>query len=500
MTSLLTTERAQTDRLIFRRRCAVAAAYLGTFLATLDISIVNVALPTLQEALHTDIAGLQWVVNAYAICLSAFMLSAGPIADRYGHKRAWMCGIVLFTLGSAVCAMASSLNPLLAGRALQGLAGALVIPGALPILVHAYPDAKQRAHVIGGWSAFSALALVLGPLLGGVLLHFWTWHSIFLINLPLGILAVALGVWGIPERKHPDDAALDPAGQLLSVLCLGALTYGLIEAGESSFTAARPMAALVLALLLAILFVVVELKAERPLVPLQVFRQSGFALTNFASFALGFSYYSSLFFFSIFLQRVQGWSPVETGWRMMPLFLVTGLISVLFGRLSARFSLHRLMVAGYALTALSMAGMAVFTASTPYAIVGALFVLMGLGVGLAVPATGVAVMESAPPTRGGMVSAMLNALRQMGMTVGIALLGALMTHRAIQVMARSSELQGVEGAADLANQAITHHVVPGQLSTLYATSIGSGFQIAMLVAALVCGVTTALLLSMRREN
>ncbi|MDR3002904.1 MAG: MFS transporter [Acidovorax sp.] len=498
MTSSSIDSLSLTDQKVFKRRCAVAAAYLGTFLATLDISIVNVALPTLQQALHTDIAGLQWVVNAYAICLSAFMLSAGPVADRYGHKRAWICGVVLFTIGSALCAAASSINPLLAGRALQGLAGALVIPGALPILAHAYPDPKQRAHVIGGWSAFSALALVLGPLLGGVLLHFWTWHSIFLINLPLGVLAVALGIWGITERKHPQEAALDPAGQLLSVLFLGALTYGLIEAGESSFTAAPAMAALGLALLAAVLFVFTELKVKRPLVPLEMFRQPQLALTNLASFVLGFSYYSSLFFFSIFLQGVQSWSPVEAGWRMMPLFVVTGLTSVLFGKLSARFSLHRLMVTGYARTSLSMAAMAWFTVSTPYKLVGAFFVLMGLGVGLAVPATGIAVMENAPPTRAGMVSAMLNALRQMGMTVGIALLGALMTHRAIQVMASSPELQEVAGAADLANQAITHHVVPESLSALYASSLGSGFQVAMLVAALVCGAATALLVSMKR--
>lgn len=158
-----------------RHHAALAAAYLGTFLASLDISIVNVALPTMQSALHTDIAGLQWVINAYAICLSAFMLCAGPLADRYGHKRAWLCGLVLFTSGSVLCGMAPNLVVLLTGRAIQGGSAALLISGAMPILSHAFPDARQRAHVIGGWSAFSALSLILGPLLGGILLEWLGW-------------------------------------------------------------------------------------------------------------------------------------------------------------------------------------------------------------------------------------------------------------------------------------------------------------------------------------
>lgn len=146
----------------YRRAALVAAAYLGTFLASLDISIVNVALPTLQTALATDMAGLQWVVNAYALCLSACMLSAGPLGDRHGQKRIWLLGVALFTVGSLLCALAASLPLLLAGRAVQGVAGALLIPGAMPILSHAFPDPRERAHVIGGWSAFSALALIPG--------------------------------------------------------------------------------------------------------------------------------------------------------------------------------------------------------------------------------------------------------------------------------------------------------------------------------------------------
>jgi MFS family permease len=185
---------------------------------------------------------------------------------------------------------------------------------------------------------------------------------------------------------------------------------------------------------------------------------------------------------------------------MMPLFTITGITSMFFGRLSNRLPAHRLMVAGYALTSLSMAAMSLFTAATPYAVVGALFALMGLGVGLAVPATGVAVMASAPPAQAGMVSAMLNALRQMGMTLGIALLGTVMTHRAIQAMAQSPQLKDLASGRELAVQAIAHHQVPPPLSALYAASLASGFQAAMLVAALACVGATAALLSLDRGS
>lgn len=481
-----------------RRRAALAAAYLGTFLATLDISIVNVALPTLQTALQTDIAGLQWVVNAYAICLSAFMLSAGPLGDRYGHKLAWLAGVFLFTIGSAICGMASALGPLLAGRAVQGVAGALLIPGAMPILAHAFPEPKERAHAIGGWSAFTALALILGPLLGGLLLHGAGWQAIFLINLPLGLIALALGLWGIPERKHPEQAALDPLGQVLSVISLGALTYGLIEAGEHGFTGTVPLTALLLALVCLLLFALVETRTARPLLPLALFRQRTFAIANLASFILGFAYYSSLFFFSIFLQQIQGWSPVETGWRMMPQFLMTGCISVLFGRLSASIPVRHLMIAGYGLTAIAMSAMAVFSADTPSWIVGSLFGLLGLGAGLAVPATGLVVMGTAPAERAGMASATMNALRQTGMSVGIALLGTLLSNRAMHVLADSAASQGVANATEVARRAVTQHRMPDAPAgflQLYTTAMESGFHLAMLCAGLACLLAMVLLLT-----
>ncbi|WP_445286591.1 MFS transporter [Variovorax atrisoli] len=487
-----------------RRLALIAAVYLGSFIATLDVSIVNVALPTLQRALSTDLAGLQWVIDIYALCLSAFMLSAGPLGDRYGRKRAWLAGVAVFTLGSAMCAMAGSLPTLLAGRAVQGVAGALMIPGALSLLAHAFPDPAERARVIGGWSSFTALSLILGPLLGGLLVDHAGWQSIFLINIPIGVLTVGLGLWGIRETSHPEHAALDPAGQVLSVLWLGALTYGLIVAGEYGWGSVQAASALVAAAIGLALFLMVEARVARPLLPLGLFRDARFSVANFASFVLGFSAYASLFFFSLFLQQVQGWSPSDTGWRLVPQFVATGIVASQFGRLARRFDVHTLMIAGYGLIGGAMLLLTLFSAGTPYAFLALVFVFLGAGTGLAVPATSTAVMALVPAQRSGMASATMNALRQAGMLIGIALLGTLMSTRATSLLADALAQAGLPGARQAAVAAVARHDLSGLVALdasvardLLAAALAGGFHAAVACAGIVGLLAAGLLLSVR---
>ncbi|HDV6325150.1 TPA: MFS transporter [Burkholderia cenocepacia] len=486
----------------YRRAALVLAACLGTFLATLDISIVNVALPTLQTALDTDIGGLQWVVNAYALALSAFMLSAGPLGDRYGHKRVWLASVILFTAGSIVCACAGRIEPLLAGRAIQGLAGALLIPGAMPILTHAFPDARERARVIGGWSAFSALALIVGPLLGGLLVEHGGWQDIFLVNVPIGIVAVLLGTWGIPERRHPEHAAFDPFGQVLSVAWLGLLTYGLIGIGEVGTSHVKVLAPLAGAAVVFVVFVRVETRVARPLLPVWLFRDRRLVRANLASFVLGFSGYSSLFFLSLFLQQAQGRAPAAAGWQLMPQFVMTAITSVLFGRIAARIPLRALMVAGYGLIGAMLAVMAGFGAATPYAAVGVVLALLGIGMGLAVPATGMTVMELAPAERAGMASATMNALRQTGMSLGIAVLGSMMSVGALHRMTAAMHAAGSAQADTLARQAVMEHMfVAGRPDMLgaYRDAMAHGFSIAILCSGIL-SMAVVVMLMMRREK
>lgn len=483
-----------------RRRALVLAVNLGSFITILDISIVNVALPTMQAALRIDMAGLQWVVDAYALFLSAFMLSAGPLGDRYGRKRSWLAGVLLFTVGSALCGLADNLPMLLIGRAVQGVAGALLIPGALSLLTQAFPDPRERAQAIGLWASCNAISLIVGPMLGGVLVAHFSWQSIFLINLPVGALAIGLGRWSIQESSHPEHAAFDPAGQALSVIWLGALTYGLISAGEHGWQAPQAIAALTAAGLGLAAFLWVEHAAARPILPLGLFRDARFAVTNFASFALGFGGYSSLFFFSLYLQHVRGLSALDAGWQLAPQFVAAGLMSIVFGRLNIRFGLPRLMITGYSLIGVAMLGMMRFDAHTPFGISGSLMVLLGLGMGLAVPSTSMAVMATVPRERSGMASATMNALRQTGMTIGIALLGALMSARAVDSLAAALTRLGQADAHAVARAAVTQHVLPAQPQAvaLFADALAGGFHAAMAVAGAMSLLAALLLLMTTR--
>jgi len=487
-----------------RRPALVAAIYLGTFIAALDVSIVSVALPSIQTALRTDIAGLQWVVGAYALCLSAFMLSAGPIGDRYGRKRSWLLGVAVFMVGSAICAMAPTLGVLIAGCAVQGVAGAFLIPGALSILTQAFPDPVQRAHVIGGWSSFSAISLIVGPILGGILVDTAGWPSIFLINLPIGVVTTGLGLWSISETAHPDHAALDPAGQAMSVLWLGTLTYGLISAGQYGWTARNTVLPLAASMAAFVAFMLIESRVRRPVLPLTLFGNARFAVTNLASFVLGFSGYSSLFFFSLFLQQAQGWSATEAGWRMAPQFVAMAVVSSGFGRLAARYEVRTLMIAGYGIVGGAMLAMSLFAPDTPYLLIALLFTVLGIGMGLAVPATSAAIMTSVPRERSGMASATMNALRQAGMTLGIALLGTLMSARALTLLTSGLEAAGVTNAAAMAATAVSRHDVSAiggvdvnTVNALLSQAFAGGFHVAMACAGLLGLMAAALLVAVR---
>lgn len=484
-----------------RRPFAVAAVYLGTFMASLAISIVTVALPAIRAEFHAGMADLQWVVGAYALCLSAFMLSAGRLADRYGRKRSWLAGVALFAIGSGICANAGSLPVLIAGSAIQGMAGALVIPGALSLLTQAFPDPSARAQVIGGWASFNALSLILGPLLGGYLVDHVGWSSIFLLNLPLGAVTVLLGLWSLEESSHPEHAALDPVGQFLSVAFLGTLTYGLIGAGQHGWAAASTMLALAVSVFALVLFIAVEHRVARPVLPVDLFRRGDFASSNFASFILGFSGYTSLFLFSLFLQNAQGWSASEAGWRMAPVFLAMLVVAPMFGRLAARFGMRRLMGVGYALLGASMLSMSLFGAQTAYGLVALCFTALGIALGLTVPATGAAVMASAPRERSGTASATMNALRQGGMAIGIALLGSIMNAGTVASLGKAFAQAGFHDAAAQAAATAQRREIPEALNLAAAQSKGllhaasaQGFSWAVVTAGIL-GLFAALVLA-----
>lgn len=260
-----------------RRIFLILAVCLGTFMATLDISIVNVALPAIGRDLEANMSMLQWIIDAYALCLSALILSVGPISDRYGRKKIWLTGIVIFTLGSAICAFSTSPQMLIAGRIIQGVAAAALIPGALSIITQAFSNDIERIRIIGIWSAVSALSLIIGPILGGFLVDSFNWTTIFLINIPIGLLTLLLGWLGIQESADPDKAALDPMGQALSIVALGGLTLALIEAGEQGWGSYLTLRGLIIAMIACLGFIWVERHVARPLLPFFLFKKIHFS-------------------------------------------------------------------------------------------------------------------------------------------------------------------------------------------------------------------------------
>lgn len=479
-----------------KRIFLIIAVCLGTFMATLDISIVNVALPAIGQELSANMSMLQWIIDAYALSLSALILSVGPLSDRYGRKKIWLTGIAIFTVGSLICVFASSIQVLLLGRAIQGIAAAALIPGALSIITQAFSNDIERIKVIGLWSAVSALSLVIGPILGGFLVDFFDWTTIFIINIPIGLLTLLLGWLGIAESADPDKAALDPIGQFLSIIALGAITYGLIEAGEQGWNSVSTLGSLAIGGVATLCFIIVELNVKRPLLPLYLFKKNpSFFQYNMASFALGFATYSNVFFIALFLQKGQGWSAFEAGLRMAPEFMAMALFSFSFGRLSQKVSVRHIMIIGFLLIALSSMLLTRVNADTEYLPIAIMLFILGAGMGMATPAIGALVMASIEKAYSGIASAVMNALRQTGMTLGIALLGTLMTHRAIAQLVGNSQINQLLSESDMEGL-IKGSVAMDSSFITQAThsAFVSGFNLAMLGGALVILTSLALML------
>ncbi|WP_272664287.1 MFS transporter [Providencia sp. PROV174] len=485
-----------------RRLFLILAVCLGTFMATLDISIVNVALPAIGRDLKANMSMLQWIIDAYALCLSALILSVGPISDRYGRKKIWLTGIVIFTLGSAICAFSTSPHMLIAGRVIQGIAAAALIPGALSIITQAFSNDIERIRIIGIWSAVSALSLIIGPILGGFLVDSFNWTTIFLINIPIGLLTLLLGWLGIQESADPDKAALDPMGQVLSIIALGGLTFALIEAGEHGWGSYLTLSGLVIAIIACIGFIWVELHVTRPLLPLFLFRKNPFFFQyNMASFALGFATYSNIFFIALFLQKGQGWGAFEAGIRMAPEFIAMAIFSFSFGKLSRRLSVRNLMILGFILIALASLLLTRVNAETPYIPIAITLFILGAGMGMSTPAIGALVMASVDKAYSGIASAVMNALRQTGMTLGIALLGTLMTHRAVERLLQDDKLATMLSAQEIERLIQTSSVMPSNfIEQVTRSAFVSGFNLAMLGSAIAIMMTLCLMARHKSEN
>jgi DHA2 family methylenomycin A resistance protein-like MFS transporter len=404
----------------------VLATSMAFVVGQLDVTIVNVALPAMARALDTGVAGLQWVVDAYAVAFAAFMLSAGALGDRFGARHAYQWGMAIFALSSVGCALAPAAGWLDAARALQGLGAAVMLPNSLALLNHALAhDAKARARGIGWWTAAGAVSIAAGPVLGGVLVASVGWPAIFWVNVPL----CAAGLWLVRRLDETptghDRPPLDVAGQVLATLLLAALIATLIESRTRGFRDALVIAGVAATIALAVALVLVERRAAAPVIATDLFRQRDFRNAVFFGTVVNATYYGAIFVIALFLQGARHYTPMQAGLAFLPLTAGFFLSNVASGRVIGHWGTRKPMIAG---ALVDLAGFGVLAwASTRDGLAPMLvgFLLIPTGMGLAVPAMTTTVLASVDKGRSALAAAILNTARQAAGAIGVAAFGAL---------------------------------------------------------------------------
>ena len=308
------------------RPWVLAATILGSSTAFIDGSVVSVALPAIQSDLAAPVSQVQWIVNAYMLLLGALILIGGASGDRFGRRRIFIIGVLVFTAASVACGLAPNAAALIAARALQGVGGALLVPTSLAIISAAFPE-KERGRAIGTWAGASALTTALGPVLGGWLTDSVSWRAIFFINVPVAAIALAITLWHMPESRNRDAQKIDWLGAVLAVACLGCLAYGLTLASEADWADARVIAAMVIGAAVLAAFLWFEGRTRSPMMPLQLFRDSDFAGANAITLLLYFALSGAMFFLPFNLIRIQGYPAAAAGAAFLPLSLIMGLLS-----------------------------------------------------------------------------------------------------------------------------------------------------------------------------
>jgi DHA2 family methylenomycin A resistance protein-like MFS transporter len=408
------------------RRLILVVMCAGLFLVQLDVSIVNVALPSIRGDLRPSAAGLQWVVDGYAIALASLMLAGGTDGDLHGHRRVVLSGLGVFGLASLAAGLAPGPAVLVGARVAQGVGAALLLPGTLAIIANAFPEARERARAIGVWAAVAGLSLPAGPVAGGLLVAGPGWRWVFLVNLPVVAAAAVLTARLVRESADPRGRRLDAPGVALGALALAAATFAFIDAGHAGAgSPAVIAAAAVLALLAGAAMLVVEHRAPAPMLPLGLFRRPRFTVANGVAGVMNLGSLGCIFVLTLFLQVVQHRSPLEAGLAVIPLFAPVSVLAPLSGRLTGRFGPRAPMTAGLLVAAAGLALLARSDAGTPYTSLLPAFVLWGAGLGLLTSAVVSAAVGAVDDDRSGLASAVNNTARQAGGAIGIAAFGAI---------------------------------------------------------------------------
>jgi EmrB/QacA subfamily drug resistance transporter len=408
-----------------RRLLILVICSMSLLVVGLDATIVNVALPAVQRSFHSALSGLQWTVDAYTLVLASLLMLSGSTADRLGRRRVFQAGLAVFSLGSLLCALAPSLELLVGFRMLAAIGGAMLTPVAMSILRNVFEDPRERAQAIGVFAAMFGISMALGPVLGGFLVSAISWRAIFLVNLPVGLAAIALAALFVPESRAPRPRRLDPVGQVLVIAALAALTYAIIEAGRVGFGAVRIVILLALALGCFAALVLCELRRREPLLEVRFFTSAPFAGASAIAVCLSAALGGFLFMTTLYLQDVRGLSPLHAGLYMLPTATTIIVFAPLSGRLVGRFGARPSMVTGglaVVASGLMLTGLDPAT-SVPF-LLGA-YAVFGFGFALVSPPIANTAVSGMPPAQAGVAAAVATTGRQAGLTLGVAVLGAV---------------------------------------------------------------------------
>jgi EmrB/QacA subfamily drug resistance transporter len=399
---------------------------IGLFMTVLDNLVVNVALPSIHRDLGSSIQALEWTVNAYVLSYAVFLLTGAALGDRFGRKRMFTAGISLFTLSSAAAALAPSTGILIAARAAQGLGAAIVTPLTLTLLADAFPP-QRRGVALGIWSAISGVAVALGPLVGGAVIQAADWHWIFWINVPVGVALVPVSIARLTE-SHGPSRHLDLPGLTLASSGLFGIVFGLVRSQSLGWGNAQVAISLIAGAVLVIAFVAYELRTSHPMLPMQFFTKTSFAVTNAVSLAMYFGMFGSIFFLSQYLQNVLHNSPLQAGVKLLVWTGATLVVAPLAGFFSERYGSRPFMVAGLALQAIALGALAMLASvHQSYASMIVPFVLAGSGMALIFAPAANAVLSSVRVHEAGQASGAANAIRELGGVLGIAVLATVFT-------------------------------------------------------------------------
>ncbi|HEX3291822.1 MAG TPA: MFS transporter [Gaiella sp.] len=451
----------------------LAAVAFGLFMIMLDNTVVNVALPSIQRDLGVGLSELEWIVSGYALTFAALMLIGGKLADAYGRRLVFVLGIVVFTLASLFCGLATSGDMLIAARVLQGAGAAMMNPATLSIIAATFPP-RQRGTAIGIWAGVSALALAIGPLIGGLLTEHASWNWIFFVNVPVGILGVVASFLLIDESRDPTHERLDIPGLATSALGLFALTYGLIEANTYGWGSPRIIGAFAVAAVALAGFVLLERHQRAPMLDLTLFRNRTYVGANLAVLLVSLAMFGVFFFVSLFMQNILGYSAVEAGASFLPMTILIILVAPIAGRISDRFGSRGLITGGMLLLS---AQLLYFSQLDPDATFWTLLpglVLGGIGMSMTMTPGAAAATRAVPVEKSGVGSAVLNAFRQVGGSTGIALMGAIVAAKLTDPPTPASFMDGFENALLVASAiALVGAVVAAILIRPHDTSLGA---------------------------